>query len=97
LSPQDVLRESPSPCIPQRNYSRVVIHPAFFLCPWTDGTPEMQEQFPAMSMDGRYAGNAGAISGDIHGRTVRRKCRSNFRHPWATIAPKNAGAIFGKR
>jgi hypothetical protein len=25
--------------------------------------PEMQEQFPAMAMEGRYAGNAGAISG----------------------------------
>jgi hypothetical protein len=30
--------------------------------------PEMQEQFPAVAMDGRYAGNAGAISGDGHGR-----------------------------
>jgi hypothetical protein len=26
--------------------------------------PEMQEPFPAMAMDGLYAGNAGAISGD---------------------------------
>jgi hypothetical protein len=26
-------------------------------------TPEMQEHFPAMSMDGWYAGNAGALSG----------------------------------
>jgi len=29
--------------------------------------PEMQEQFPAIAMDGVYAGNAGAISGDRHG------------------------------
>ena len=28
--------------------------------------PEMQEQFPAMAMDGLYAGNAGAIPGDGH-------------------------------
>ena len=36
-----------------------------------------------MAMDGRYAGNAGAISGDAHGWTVCRKCRSNFRRwPW---------------
>jgi len=35
--------------------------------------PEMQEHFPAMAMDGRYAGNAGAFSGDGHGRPV---CRS---------------------
>jgi len=34
------------------------------------GTPEMQEQFPAMIMDGRYAENAGAISGDGHGWSV---------------------------
>jgi len=27
------------------------------------GMPGMQEQFPAMAMDGRYAENAGAISG----------------------------------
>jgi hypothetical protein len=44
------------------------------------GMPEMQEQFPAMAMDGRYAGNAGAISADGHGRPVRRKCRSNLLH-----------------
>jgi hypothetical protein len=25
------------------------------------GMPEMQEHFPAMAMDGRYAGNAGAF------------------------------------
>jgi hypothetical protein len=28
------------------------------------GMPKMQEQFSALAMDGRYAGNAGAISGD---------------------------------
>jgi hypothetical protein len=27
------------------------------------GMPKMQEHFSAMTMDGRYAGNAGAISG----------------------------------
>jgi len=57
--------------------------------------PEMQEQFPVMSMDGRYAGNAGqfpvmstdgryagnagAVSGYVHGWTVCRKRRSSFR------------------
>jgi len=34
--------------------------------------PETQEHFPALAMDGRYAGNAGAFSGDGHGRPVRR-------------------------
>jgi hypothetical protein len=43
------------------------------------GMPEMQEHFPAMAMDGRYAGNAGAFSGDGHGWPVCRKCRSIFR------------------
>jgi hypothetical protein len=28
------------------------------------GMPKMQEHFSAMAMDGRYAGNAGAIAGD---------------------------------
>src|SRR5512141_1207989 len=41
-----------------------------------------------MTADGRYAGNAGAISGDGHGRRVCRKCRSNFRRvpEWPTCA-----------
>jgi len=52
-----------------------------------DGTPEMQEHFPAMSMDGRYAGNAGAISGDVHGGRYAGKCRSNFpASPWIPSA-----------
>jgi len=42
------------------------------------GMPEMQEQFPAMAMDGRYAGNAGAISGDSHGWPVCRKMQEQF-------------------
>jgi hypothetical protein len=33
-----------------------------------DGTPEMQEQFPVYSMDGRHNGNAGAISRVYDGR-----------------------------
>jgi len=53
------------------------------------GMPEMQEQFSAMAMDGRYAGNAGAIFGNtmdgryagnagaIFGNTMARQ--SNFR------------------
>ena len=35
-----------------------------FLLPWMAGMPGMQEQFPAMAMDGMYAGNEGAIPGD---------------------------------
>jgi len=58
----------------------------FFLWPRTAGMPEMQEHFPAMATDGRYAGNAGAIFGDGHGRPVCRKCRSIFRR-W----PRTAG------
>jgi hypothetical protein len=53
------------------------------------GMPEMQEQFLAMAMDGRYAGNAGAISGNGHGWPVCRKCRSNFwQWPWIAGMPE---------
>jgi len=41
-----------------------------------DGMPELQEQIPAMSMDGRNAGIAGANSGDVHGWT---ECRVLWR------------------
>src|SRR5216110_2810954 len=42
-----------------------------------------------MAMDGRYAGNAGAISGYGHGWPVCRKCRSNFRRwPWMAGMPE---------
>src|SRR6476659_2485922 len=41
-----------------------------------------------MSMDGRYAGNAGAIAGDVHGWTVCLQCRSNCRRcPWMDGMP----------
>jgi len=50
------------------------------------GMPEMQEQFPAMAMDGWYAANAEATSGYGHGWPVCRKCRSNFR-----LRPRIAG------
>jgi hypothetical protein len=49
--------------------------------PWMAGMPEMQEQFP-VAMDGRYAGNAGALpawpwmAGMPKSRsTTGRKCR----------------------
>src|SRR5438128_3038220 len=48
------------------------------------GMPEMQEQFPAMARDGRYAGPQvlPASAGTSH-FPVGRKCRSNFRRwPW---------------
>jgi hypothetical protein len=59
--------------------------------------PKMQEHFPAIAMDGRYAGNAGAFSGDGHGWPVCRKCRSIFRQLSAMDGryAENAGAFFG--
>src|SRR6188508_2143411 len=40
-------------------------------------------------MDGGYAGNAGAFSGDRHGTSVCRKCRSIFRRPpWNVGMPE---------
>ena len=64
-------------CKPIRQSDGPVLdRPVFFLWPWTAGTPEMQEHFPAMAMDGRYAGNAGAFSGDaMDGRYAGRSAR----------------------
>jgi hypothetical protein len=50
------------------------------------GMPEMQEQFSAMTRDGRYAGNAGAIFGDDQGWSVCRPAGApgtcgHFPHP----------------
>jgi len=50
------------------------------------GMPEMQEHFPAMAKDGRYAGNAGAFSGDGQGWPVCRPAGApctcgHFPHP----------------
>src|SRR4029079_11733666 len=69
----------------------------FRRCPWMDGVPETQEQFSAMSMDGRYAENAGAIFDDVHGWTVCRKRRSNFRRcPWMDGMPALPTFVWSK-
>ncbi|MEO7755595.1 MAG: hypothetical protein ABIS07_03375 [Dokdonella sp.] len=56
--------------------------------------PEMQEHFPAMATDRRYAGNAGAFSGDVHVSTVR--WTAGFLTPEDTphiVVGRDAGAI----
>jgi len=60
--------------------------------------PEMQEHFPASAMDGGYAGNAGAFSGERHASRVCRKCRSIFRRaPWMAGMPEMQEFFFAER
>ena len=56
--------------------------------------PEMQEHFPAMARDGRYAGNAGAFSGDgrYAGPPVLPAPAGTSHFLWGG----NAGAISGE-
>jgi len=64
------------------------------------GMPKMQERFPAMARDGRYAENAGAISGDDQGWSVRRPAGApgtcgHFPHPCGAEMQERFPAMSG--
>ena len=60
------------------------------------GMPAMQEQLPAMAMDGRYAGNAGALAGDGHGWPgCRCSGVADAPHLWVGNAGANSSVVAG--